>query len=87
MYSTVEFRCAVLLDFCCKTTHAIILCTYSPSASGFRGDHDKMISFVGAAGLSHGKCVLWTTISDADGPENKGLHRPDLPVFVQGRPH
>jgi hypothetical protein len=58
---------------------------YSPSALFFSGEHDKTISFAGAAGLIN---IQSTTISDADGSENrKGLHRPELPASVHGRPN
>ena len=55
----------------------------SPSAFFFSGEHDKTISFAGAAGLIYEKCLQSTTISDADGSESrKGIHRPDLPAAV-----
>ena len=55
---------------------------YSPSALFFSGEHDKTINFAG--GLIKRKYLQSTSISDADGSENrKGLHRPDLPASAQ----
>ena len=55
---------------------------YNPSALFFSGEHDKMISFAG--GLIKRKYLQSTSISDADGSENrKGLRRPDFPAPVQ----
>ena len=55
---------------------------YSPNALFFSSEHDKTISFAGAAGLINRKCVQSTTIGDADGSENKKVISPHPPCRV-----